>query len=73
MWDWEELRQKGVVTGSTACGTGRNWDREEWGHEGKGTGRSRDKKKIETGMMGKKGIGTGRMLCRLEEVEGGRS
>jgi hypothetical protein len=45
------LRQEGVVTGSTACGTGRNCrGREELRREGIGTGRSRDKKKIETGM-----------------------
>jgi hypothetical protein len=58
------LGQEGVVTGSIACGTGRNCrDREEFGHEGIGTGRCRDKKKIETGISREKRKELGQEGC----------
>ncbi len=42
--------------------------------EGVGTGRSRGQEENgDRNELGKKEIGSGRMVCRLEGVEGGRS
>jgi hypothetical protein len=58
MWDRKELQGQGGV------GTGRNCrDREEL----------KQKENGDRSELGKKGVGTGRMLCRLEGVGTGRS